>query len=107
MSISSVFGSKPVLPSNKRYLILEDRITWLEENLVGQGWDITRFIDSAILICLSTACRTATYFPFILADSNLHGIDLFKDICFVDVKLCCAEDSASLIQPVFKKGRLS
>ncbi|CAL9006224.1 unnamed protein product [Prunus brigantina] len=82
------FPSGSVLPSDKRYLIPEDRITWLEENLVGQGWDITHSVDHATLIRLSTARRTATYLPFILADSNMREIDLFKDICSVDVELC-------------------
>ncbi|CAL8996866.1 unnamed protein product [Prunus brigantina] len=44
-----------------------------------------------------------TYLPFILADSNLHEIDLFKDICSVDVELCCTEDSTSFIQASFQE----
>ncbi|KAI5318461.1 hypothetical protein L3X38_038169 [Prunus dulcis] len=92
-----------VLPSNKRYLLPEDRIAWLEENLAGQVWDITCFVDSATLIRLSSARRTMIYRPFTLADSNLCKIDLFKDICSVDVELCCTEDSASLIQAIFQE----
>ncbi|CAL8112622.1 unnamed protein product [Prunus armeniaca] len=84
MPIPLEFGRKPVLPSDKRYLLSEDRIAWLEENLAGRGWDITRFLDLATLIRLSIA-------------------HLFKDICSVDVELCCIEDLASLIQASFQE----
>ncbi|CAL8167969.1 unnamed protein product [Prunus armeniaca] len=92
-----------VLPSDKRYLLPEDRIAWLEENLACRGWDIIGFLDPATLIHLSTARRSATYLPFILANPNLREIDLFKDICSVNVELCCTEDSMSLIQANFQE----
>lgn len=95
-----------MLPSNISYVIPEDRFAWLEENLAGQGWDVTRFVFPATFR-MSIARRIAMYFAFILADLNLHGIDLFKSICSVDVKLYCTEDSSSLISPVFKKKRLN
>lgn len=92
-----------MLPLDKRYIILEDRVTWLEENLAGQRWDITRFVDPATLIHISTARCTKIYFPFILANLNQHGVDLFKNICFVDFELCYTEDSTSLIQASFQE----
>ncbi|CAL9015253.1 unnamed protein product [Prunus brigantina] len=103
MPIPSAFGPKPGLPSDKRHFIPEDRRAWLEENLAGQEWDIAHFVNPATLIRLSTARRTTTYLPYSLANSNLHGIDLFKDICSVDVELCCTEDSASRIQASFQE----
>ncbi|CAL9012809.1 unnamed protein product [Prunus brigantina] len=92
-----------VLPSDKRYILPEDRIAWLEENLVGWGWDITRFLDPATLIRLFTAHRSTTYIHFILVDPNLLGTDLFKEICSIDVELCCTKDSVSLIQTSFQE----
>ncbi|CAL2230942.1 unnamed protein product [Prunus armeniaca] len=103
MSILFAFALKPVLPSNKRYLIPEDWIAWLEENLVGQGWDITYFLDPVTFIHLSTARRLVTYLPFILVDPNVCEINLFKDICSVNVELCCTKDSSSLIQASFQE----
>ncbi|CAL9001389.1 unnamed protein product [Prunus brigantina] len=73
--------------------------------MASQGWDITRFADLVTLIRIFTARCTATYFPFILADLNLHGIDLFKNICSVNVELCSIEDSASLIQTSFQENK--
>ncbi|KAI5324884.1 hypothetical protein L3X38_033957 [Prunus dulcis] len=49
--------------------------------------DITLLLNPATLICLPTARRTATYLSFILADSNLCGVDY----------------SASLIQASFQE----
>ncbi|CAL8112825.1 unnamed protein product [Prunus armeniaca] len=103
MPIPLEFGRKPVLPSDKRYLLSEDRIAWLKETLAGRGWDITRFLDPATLIRLSIARCSVTYLSFILVDPNLREIDLFKDICSVDVELCCIEDLASLIQASFQE----
>ncbi|CAL8169968.1 unnamed protein product [Prunus armeniaca] len=40
---------------------------------------------------------------YYLANLNLHGIDLFKDVCSVDVELCCTEDSTSRIQDSFQE----
>lgn len=71
----------------------------------GQGWDITGFADPVTLIRIFTARYTATYFPFILADLNLHGINLFKNICFVNVELCSTKDSTSLIQTSFQENK--
>ncbi|CAL8163855.1 unnamed protein product [Prunus armeniaca] len=73
--------------------------------MAGQGWDITLFADPATLIHIFTARCTVTYFSFILADLNLHGIDLFKNICSVNVELCCTEDSVSLNQTSFQENK--
>lgn len=66
-------------------------------------WDVDHFVDPTILIRISTAHRTTIYFLIILANLNLHGIDLFKNICSVDAELRYTEDLASLIQASFQE----
>lgn len=60
-------------------------------------------MDPETLVHISAARHSTIYFPFILADLNLCRVELFRNICSVDVELCCTKDSMSLIQACFQE----
>lgn len=91
------------LPPNIKYIIVDDPVTWLEENLVGKGWDINRFADPDTLVQISIARRIIIYFLYIFVDLNMCGVKLFKHISSLDIKLYWTENTTSLVRASFQE----